>query len=85
VATVLLVHTVNRVQTLKDVMLETSGRDIAMFHYVDTFFPNSAYRKLVVHFRIDALTCAELSVRLLAFAFRQTCVLEGTVILDPNQ
>ena len=45
-----------------DVMLETSGRDIAMFHYVDTFFNSDSYRKLVVHFRINELKYAEGSV-----------------------
>ena len=28
-------------------MVETSGRDIAMFRYIDHFFPDEQYRKLV--------------------------------------
>jgi hypothetical protein len=43
-----------------NVMIETSGRDIAMFHYVDTFFPS--YRKLALHFTISDLHFAEKSV-----------------------
>lgn len=45
-----------------NVMIETSGRDIAMFHYVDSFFPASKYNKLALHFTINDLTCAESSV-----------------------
>eukprot|EP01047_Picozoa_sp_COSAG01_P108561 COSAG01_NODE_37475_length_503_cov_0.655941_1_plen_31_part_10 len=30
-----------------------------MFHYVDRFFPNAQYRKLVVHFTINDLRFAE--------------------------
>lgn len=42
-------------------LLETSGRDVAMFHYVDIVFP-STYRKLVLHFKINDLTEAQASV-----------------------
>mmetsp|Transcript_56782 Transcript_56782/g.122744 ORF Transcript_56782/g.122744 Transcript_56782/m.122744 type:complete len:407 (+) Transcript_56782:86-1306(+) len=46
-----------------NVMVETSGRDIAMFRYVDHLFPDGgAYNKLVVHFTIDDLSFAERSV-----------------------
>ena len=45
-----------------NVMIETSGRDIAMFHYVDSFFPSSKYNKLALHFTISDLSCAESSV-----------------------
>lgn len=45
-----------------NVMVETSGRDIAMFEYVDYFFPDDEYRKLVVHFTINDLKYAEKSV-----------------------
>jgi hypothetical protein len=39
-------------QTLQsNCMLETSGRDVAMFHYVDHFFPEESYNKLALHFR----------------------------------
>jgi hypothetical protein len=34
-----------------NVMVETSGRDVAMFKYVDQFFPEDMYRKLVVLMR----------------------------------
>lgn len=45
-----------------NVMLETSGRDIAMYDYVNTFFSDEDYRKLVVHFTINELSYAEESV-----------------------
>lgn len=44
-----------------NVMCETSGRDVAMFHYLDHFFPNR-YKKLAIHFRINDLTLAMKSV-----------------------
>jgi hypothetical protein len=44
-------------------MMETSGRDVAMFHYVDHFFgENKNYNKLALHFTINDLTCAQESV-----------------------
>ena len=42
-------------------LMETSGKDIAMFHYVDHFFPKG-YRKLALHFRINDLELAKSSV-----------------------
>jgi len=45
-----------------NVMVETSGRDIAMFQYLDTFFPDSEYNKLVVHFTVNNIEHAEASV-----------------------
>lgn len=46
-----------------NVMVETSGRDIGSFHYVDHFFPESSgYRKLVLNFGINELRFAEQSV-----------------------
>lgn len=45
-----------------NVMVETSGRDVAMFKYVDQFFPEDKYRKLVVHFTINDISFAEKSV-----------------------
>jgi len=42
-------------------MCETSGRDIAMFHYIDHFFPNR-YNKLALHFTVNDLSCAMQSV-----------------------
>ena len=45
-----------------NVMIETSGRDVAMFHYVDMFFPAEKYNKLVLHFEINDLVHAEQSV-----------------------
>ena len=44
-----------------NVMCETSGRDVAMFHYLDHFFPTS-YNKLAIHFRINDLSHAMKSV-----------------------
>ena len=46
-----------------NVMVETSGRDIASFAYIERFFPDdSKYRKLVVNFSIDKLVYAQKSV-----------------------
>ena len=53
-----------------NVMCETSGRDVAMFHYVDHFFPDGdddddddgGYRKLALHFTINDLSHAMTSV-----------------------
>jgi len=42
-------------------MMETSGRDVAMFHYVDHFFPER-YNKLALHFTINDLSQAQTSV-----------------------
>lgn len=44
-----------------NVMCETSGRDVAMFHYLDHFF-GSNYNKLAIHFKINDLRHAEQSV-----------------------
>jgi len=49
-------------QRRMNVFVETSGRDIAMFHYIDHLFPDSEYRKLVVHFTINDVAFAERSV-----------------------
>lgn len=43
-------------------MVETSGRDVAMFHYIDHFFPASTYQKLALHFTINDLDYAKTSV-----------------------
>lgn len=43
-------------------LMETSGRDVAMFHYVDHFFDSTKYNKLALHFTINDLECAKLSV-----------------------
>lgn len=45
-----------------NVMVETSGRDIAMFDYIDHFFGDSDYKKLVIHFTINDIRFAERSV-----------------------
>ena len=45
-----------------NVMIETSGKDIAMYDYVDHFFPSEKYNRLGVHFTINDLTFAEKSV-----------------------
>ena len=46
-----------------NVMVETSGRDIASFAYIERFFPEeSQYRKLVLNFSIDDIMHAEQSV-----------------------
>jgi hypothetical protein len=43
-------------------MMETSGRDVAMFHYVDQIFPAKGYNKLALHFTINDLSQAQVSV-----------------------
>lgn len=45
-----------------NVMLETSGRDIAMYDYVERFFPSDKYQKMVIHFKINDIAFAERSV-----------------------
>jgi len=45
-----------------NVMVETSGRDIASFHYVDHLFDDKSYNKLVIHFTINDIAFAEKSV-----------------------
>jgi len=45
-----------------NVMLETSGRDVAMFEYVNKFFSSDKYNKLVLHFTINDISFAEKSV-----------------------
>ena len=42
-------------------MCETSGKDIAMFHYINHFFP-VGYNKLALHFTINDLRFAKQSV-----------------------
>ena len=43
-------------------LVETSGKDIAMFDYIDYSFPAEKYNKLVIHFTINDITFAENSV-----------------------
>eukprot|EP00168_Porphyra_purpurea_P007378 TRINITY_DN1923_c0_g1_i3.p3 TRINITY_DN1923_c0_g1~~TRINITY_DN1923_c0_g1_i3.p3 ORF type:complete len:246 (+),score=85.46 TRINITY_DN1923_c0_g1_i3:498-1235(+) len=45
-----------------NVLVETSGRDIAMFHYVNAVFPADGYRKLALHFTVNTLDAAGASV-----------------------
>jgi hypothetical protein len=45
-----------------NIMLETSGRDIAMFEYVNKFFTDEDYYKLVLHFSINDIEFAKRSV-----------------------
>ena len=53
-----------------NVMCETSGRDVAMVHYVDHFFPddddddNGGYRTLTLHFTINDLSQTMTSIDL---------------------
>lgn len=42
-------------------LMETSGKDVAMFHYIDAVFPEG-YRKLALHFTINDLGSAQASV-----------------------
>jgi hypothetical protein len=64
-----------------NVMCETSGRDVAMFHYLDHFF-GSNYNKLAIHFKINDLTHAMESVdkRMVnEIKTGQRCLLDGDV------
>eukprot|EP00668_Euglena_longa_P001511 GGOE01001793.1.p1 GENE.GGOE01001793.1~~GGOE01001793.1.p1 ORF type:complete len:755 (-),score=161.01 GGOE01001793.1:258-2219(-) len=45
-----------------NVIVETSGRDVAMFHYIDALFADTNYQRLVLHFTINDLQFAERSV-----------------------
>ena len=45
-----------------NIMCETSGRDISMFHYIDHFFSDEKYHKLALHFTINDLRHAKDSV-----------------------
>ena len=45
-----------------NVLIESSGRDITMFDYMNYCFPSDRYHRLVVHFTIDDIRFAEKSV-----------------------
>jgi hypothetical protein len=46
-----------------NILVETSGRDVASFDYVDALFPHdSGYQKLALHFTINDIQYAERSV-----------------------
>jgi len=45
-----------------NVMVETSGRDIGMYTYIDHLFTDDRYNKLVCHFSINDVGFAEASV-----------------------
>jgi len=45
-----------------NVMVETSGRDIASFQYIEHLFPDDSYNKLVLRFTINDIKYAEASV-----------------------
>lgn len=45
-----------------NVLVETSGRDVAMFSYFDAIFSKGAYRKLALHFTVNTLDAAAASV-----------------------
>ena len=49
-------------QKRMNVIVETTGKDLAMFEYADHFFPDAAYRKLAVYFRVNDVAFAEASV-----------------------
>ena len=56
----LLVEEASRINA--NVLVETSGRDIGMYEYVDSLFPDEEYNKLVCHFSINDIAFAETSV-----------------------
>ena len=43
-------------------MAETSGKDVAMFHYIDHMFKGAEHHKLAIHFAINEIEHAERSV-----------------------
>eukprot|EP00308_Calcidiscus_leptoporus_P022439 CAMPEP_0119380750 /NCGR_PEP_ID=MMETSP1334-20130426/57901_1 /TAXON_ID=127549 /ORGANISM="Calcidiscus leptoporus, Strain RCC1130" /LENGTH=369 /DNA_ID=CAMNT_0007400681 /DNA_START=117 /DNA_END=1226 /DNA_ORIENTATION=+ len=45
-----------------NIFVETSGRDVGMYTYVDHFFPDECYRKLVINFGVNDVKFAERSV-----------------------
>lgn len=45
-----------------NLMVETSGRDVGMYKYIEHLQPGDSYRKLVVNFGINELAFAERSV-----------------------
>ncbi|GMH95768.1 hypothetical protein TrVE_jg12744 [Triparma verrucosa] len=45
-----------------NLMLETSGRDVAMYEYIDYLFNDSKYNKLCLNFKINDIKYAESSV-----------------------
>ena len=56
----LLVEEASRINA--NVFVETSGRDVGMFSYIDHFFDDDSYRKLALNFEIEDITFAEASV-----------------------
>ena len=49
-------------KTSINALVETSGRDIAMFDYVDHLYSDKEFKKLVLHFSINDIRFAEQSV-----------------------
>jgi hypothetical protein len=45
-----------------NVLVETSGRDVAMFDYMNYCFPSDQYNKLVIHFTVNDIGFAQASV-----------------------
>jgi len=45
-----------------NIMVETSGRDIGMYEYIEHLFPGDSYRKLAVNFEVNDIGFAERSV-----------------------
>ena len=45
-----------------NVMVETSGRDLASYQYIEHLFPDDSYNKLVLRFTINDVKYAEASV-----------------------
>jgi len=45
-----------------NILVETSGRDVAMFEYVEHFFPGQEYNKLVLNFEVNDISFAQTSV-----------------------
>lgn len=79
-------------QRRMNVLVETSGRDISSFDYMDSNFPSDIYSKMVVHFTIDDISYAERSVdtrMLREMADGRACIgeshLDATRLIAVNQ
>ena len=84
----LLVEEASRIKA--NVLVETSGRDVGMFNYIDHFFDDAAYHKLALNFEIDDIAFAEASVdtRMLGEMERgRTAVASGDAgtVVEANQ
>lgn len=64
-------------------LMETSGKDVAMFHYIDHFFP-SGYHKLALHFTINdlSLACASVDARMVGEIYTGVAAIAKESVFD---